>query len=73
MPPKQPVPDFVRDHLRDLLGATILSVVDDGEPVLRRTYGLRLRRQDGTETIAWILRDPEGNGPGWLEKQEVKK
>lgn len=70
---QKPAPhDFVLTHLRDLIGATVLGVVDDDAPRPHRVYGLRLRRQNGTEVIAWILRDPEGNGPGWLDKDEVK-
>lgn len=29
--------------------------------------GLVFRCTDGAERVAWVLRDPEGNGPGWLE------
>lgn len=64
--------DHMRDHLQQLVNSTIMSVEDDGGRDTRdRLYGLRIRKADGTEVIAWILRDPEGNGPGHLDVEEV--
>lgn len=46
-------------HLAQLLEKTVKKVIFDGEEV----YGLEFH--DGTK--AWIMRDPEGNGPGHLD------
>lgn len=49
---------------KGLIGRTIKDVVKDSEEDSYDTfYGLLL--DDGT--IAWIQRDPEGNGPGFLQ------
>lgn len=63
--------DHVRNHLSALIGATILSVVDDGgKDAHDRAYGLRVKRKDGTFAVAWIMRDAEGNGPGFLDYED---
>lgn len=63
--------DHIRNHLAALEGALILAVVHDGgKDTPRRVYGLRVKRKDGTFAIAWILRDPEGNGPGFLDFED---
>jgi hypothetical protein len=52
-------------HLKRLEMKRIHRIVQDkdfGEPV----YGLRFT--DGA--VAWIMRDPEGNGTGFLEIEE---
>lgn len=57
-------------HLQPLVGKTVTGLcIDDSKETLadlhRPLYGLRF--SDGS--IAWILQDPEGNGPGFLEIQ----
>lgn len=69
--------DHTRAHLEQLVGSKILSITEDGEG----WYGLVLERPIksaapsrhiiGSEiVVAWISRDPEGNGPGWLQIEE---
>lgn len=63
--------DHVREHLKQLVGAKILGVVDDGSKESHdRAYGLRVKKISGQFAIAWILRDPEGNGPGFLDFED---
>lgn len=50
---------FMIDYLRQLIGKTVTKVAWDGDEV----YGLEF--SDGT--LAWIMQDPEGNGPGHLD------
>jgi hypothetical protein len=45
-----------------LLGATVKDVVVEGG-----FLGLVFRCVDGRERTTRVMRDPEGNGPGWLE------
>ena len=57
------------EHLSPLVGKTVKELaVDpegvDGEPV----FGLAFT--DGT--VAWIMCDPEGNGPGFLDLEKKK-
>lgn len=56
----------------DLVGATeggrVIGVCQDGKGY----YGLRIMNQK-REFAVWFLRDPEDNGPGWFELQEVDK
>lgn len=49
-------------HYGQLVGKTVRRVVYDNACGMN-TFGLEFR--DGT--IAWILCDPEGNGPGHLD------
>jgi hypothetical protein len=64
-------PDPTISHLTQLVGKKIAGIChDDGaDPTLggEKIYGLVF----DDETIAWILRDPEGNGPGHLEIQKA--
>lgn len=63
--------DHIREHLTQLVGAMIIGVVNDGgKQHYDRTYGLRVKKRDGSFTIAWILRDTEGNGPGFLDFED---
>jgi len=50
-----------------LRGATVEAITDDGGFV-----GLVFRCADGQQRVAWVQRDPEGNGPGWLEIEVTK-
>jgi hypothetical protein len=58
--------EWITKHYGPLVGGKIVGIVYDtqefGEPVV----GLKVER-DGHKTTAWILRDPEGNGPGHME------
>lgn len=57
-------------HLSQLLGETITGIVyDEAETGTGRLYGLRLTGGK----VAWILADPEGNGPGHLEIETPKQ
>ena len=70
--------DFHIKHLNSLRGGTIQNVIVDraavsdfGQPV----YGLQIEMpakpgHDRRILHTWILCDPEGNGPGFLDIQE---
>jgi hypothetical protein len=58
--------DTYAAHYAQLVGKTVKAVVRDGKG-WDATYGLEMASGE----IAWILCDPEGNGPGFLEIQEV--
>ena len=72
--------DFHIEHLNRLKGGTVQDVIVDrsaisdfGQPV----YGLQVRMPAASGQAAkvihvWILCDPEGNGPGFLEIEEVE-
>lgn len=60
--------NYMRKHLQQLLGKTVTGLVVDnskdtlldfGEPI----WGLEFT--DGT--VVFAMRDPEGNGPGFME------
>ena len=44
-----------------LRGATVEAIADDDG-----FLGLVFRCADGQQRVAWVQRDPEGNGPGHL-------
>lgn len=48
-------------------GSVVTDVVYDRE---NDTLGLMIEK-DGDKTVLWVLRDPEGNGGGFLEAQSV--
>jgi len=66
---------FIQAYLGNLVGWTvdrlILNVDTDGDE--EPTWGLVLRHPDRpiAKTIAWIMSDSEGNGPGWLDLEET--
>lgn len=66
------VKEWIGKHYGPLVGGKIVGIcmddVEFGEPCV----GLRVQR-DGMETRAWILQDPEGNGPGHLEIEAWRK
>jgi hypothetical protein len=71
---KEEKKDWTREHLKTLIGGHIIGVEDDGgTQVHDRRYGLRIQLRDGNVFIAWILRDPEGNGPGFLDYEETSE
>lgn len=53
---------FMRDHLGQLVGRKVTGLVKDPSDPFAPVWGLRF--DDGT--MAFILCDPEGNGPGHL-------
>ena len=55
----------MREHLGQLVGRKVIGLVKDPSPGTDPVWGLKF--DDGT--IAFILWDPEGNGPGHLEIQ----
>jgi len=62
--------DFMSAHLQQLIGLTVVAVVrDGGHAHTDECHGLLFT--DGT--IAWVMRDPEGNGPGFLDIQISEK
>ena len=61
---------FYTKNYGKLKGKTVCQVVNDGDASGDGLY-FGLEFADGT--IAWILRDEEGNGPGFLDIIQVKK
>ena len=57
-------------HFNPILGKKVVGIVHDPSGGDNLFPQLGLRFED--DTIAWILRDDEGNGPGWLEIVEPK-
>lgn len=56
--------DYIAEHLHQLVGKKVTDVAKDKDGSdYDTTYGLMF--DDGT--VAWILQDPEGNGPGHLD------
>ena len=57
-------------HLSKLNGKTVKAIVTDGgNQGIGECFGLHF--SDGT--IAWIMCDPEGNGPGFLDIQPLER
>ena len=61
-PTKQP---YEVTYYGQIVGKRVSGLVTDGQ----ETYGLKF--DDGT--IAWIMCDPEGNGPGFLDIQPLER
>lgn len=66
--------DYGFDHLRRLRASVCVDIVknpdtDHGQD----EYGLVFRKKDGSIVTAWIMCDPEGNGPGHLDLVEGKR
>ena len=54
-------------YLGQLSGWFVIGVtVDDSDPTIGPIWGLLLGR-NRERKIAWVLSDPEGNGPGRLD------
>lgn len=51
-------------HLLGLVEMKVVKIVQS--PDDKPSYGLVLEDKSGNRKIAWIDRDAEGNGPGWL-------
>ena len=60
---------FVK-HYAQLVGWTIEQIATDEMDYGEELYGLVLTKGK-SKKIAWILRDPEGNGAGFLEIDNV--
>lgn len=61
--------DYFIKHYKELVGYEVFAVAEDdsdSEPF----YGLVLTKNK-QKKVAWILQDPEGNGPGFLEIASV--
>lgn len=63
--------DFMKKYLAQLVGKKIVQIAKCKDPGIGTLYGLVLEGKP--EKIAWIMGDPEGNGPGHLDIQEVSK
>lgn len=62
---------YMQRHIAPLIGGTIVQLVaSDGESHEQDVFGIEVRKPDGKTVVAWILCDPEGNGPGHLDIQE---
>ncbi len=71
--------DIYVTHLNQLKGGTVQTVIVDrsaisefGQPLYGLQVGMPAAGQPAKVIHAWILCDPEGNGPGFLEIQEVR-
>jgi len=54
---------WMKSEYADLIGGKILEAGQDED----RTPYLHVRLGTGEEVTLFVLRDPEGNGPGFLE------
>lgn len=68
---KKTKPDHLIDHLMSLQGGTVLGVAVTTDDVSDhdRTAALIIEVK-GKKYNCWIMRDPEGNGPGWLDIED---
>ncbi len=70
--------DHEYEHLRQLVGWTVSHPVaikyEDASEYDETLYALVLRKPDNKhqQMIVTIFRDPEGNGPGFLEIRKEK-
>ena len=63
--------DAFEKHYKQLVGWTIKQIAaDEMEDYGEDIYGLVLTKGKAKK-IAWISRDPEGNGPGFLDIADV--
>ncbi len=59
------------EHYQQLIGWTVKSIaVDDNDPDEDEFIGLIMER-GSKQKIAWVLMDPEGNGIGFLDIQNI--
>jgi hypothetical protein len=63
--------DRTEAHLLQLVGGTITHLIQREDPDLGKIYGLAIKSEfsqhGDINVIAWIMADPEGNGPGYLD------
>ena len=60
--------NYMEKHLKQLVGKTVTGLAIDNHPDTIADFGepvWGLQFDDGT--TAFPMRDPEGNGPGYLE------
>jgi hypothetical protein len=63
--------DYTFEHLEQLIGFTVTRIVKaEDDEYTEGSYGLVLEK-DGKKKQAWIDQDPEGNGPGHLDIEDV--
>ena len=57
---------------RRLVGGTITGALIDPNPdeFGDRWYGFLVKTKSGDMVPVWVSKDPEGNGPGWLDIAE---
>lgn len=58
--------DYYLEEYKKLVGQTITGIVRTPPDDIGVVFGLRYG-DDKAGGVAWILCDPEGNGPGFLE------
>jgi len=59
------------EHYSQLIGWTVKGLaVDNNDPDEQEFMGLIMER-GSKQKIAWVLTDPEGNGPGFLDIQNM--
>jgi hypothetical protein len=59
------------EHYSQLIGWTVKGLaVDNNDPDEQEFMGLIMERGP-KQKIAWVLMDPEGNGPGFLDIQNM--
>ena len=56
--------DFYTRKLAPLLDSKVTSIIKDGE---NEFFGLQFTTKEGKRMNLWILRDDEGNGPGYID------
>ena len=60
----EPERDPFFEQYRKLIGRRVVGVVKSpARRTMRELYGLAF----DDRTVAWVMCDPEGNGPGFLE------
>jgi len=62
--------DVMAKHLHQLKGRGVQGVVRDNSSETLEAFGQPLYGLAFEDKIAWVLADPEGNGPGFLEIAE---
>lgn len=63
--------DPIAKHLAQLVGMTVVNIACDEEEGEPTTWALVLENATTKKQLnAWILMDPEGNGPGHLDIQK---
>ena len=67
---------YIADVLRNAKGAKLADILVDADEYGDAWLGLVFEkgRKHKTQWVVWVSRDPEGNGPGWLDvlKRESK-
>ena len=55
-------------HYSRLKNARVIGIEEGNDGIVG--LALQLADERHSVVIAWVLRDPEGNGPGWLDIEE---